>query len=92
MRKVGWTELISSECSGARFFGGPVDISQQLDARIRSLGWITPQDTAHLNPASGNYEHYWERSQVSEVATLAVETLKLLGAQRVDDISFERNR
>ncbi len=79
LRHPGW---VYGECTGARSFGGAWEIGEVDHQRIRALGWLAPgdPDPSGTQPST---PHYWcclEPSRVVEIAAMAVDALRVLGA------------
>lgn len=54
------------------------------DAALRAIGWVWIS-TSHV------YRREWPLAETTHLAEFAIDTLKLLGATRAEDVAYESN-
>jgi hypothetical protein len=80
-----YADLFTAECVGATSFGGTWVMSESTIARLRALGWRTPDDdTREYDAVTPNFDMYVALTAAPTLAELLVDSLKCLGAEPRD--------
>lgn len=77
---------VSGECVGSTLFGGDYDIPSADHERLRSLGWMTPDDLVRVNTTPGypNYRCDFPREDSARLARMGTDALQVLGLSPSD--------
>ena len=77
--------LYTAECVGPASQGGTWQMGEPTIARLRSLGWRSPDEgSRELETITPNFDMYVALSAAPTLSELLVESLRCLGAQAED--------
>jgi len=75
-------EILSAECVGAIPLGGTCEMDDPTIDRLRSLGWLTPEESrAEFGDFTPNFGTYVEQTSAPGLADLMAASLVLIGAE-----------
>ncbi|MET0838114.1 MAG: hypothetical protein ABWY19_04990 [Marmoricola sp.] len=80
-----FADLYTAECVGPASRGGAWEMSEPTIARLRSLGWRSPDEgSRELESVTPNFDMYVALSAAPTLSELLVESLRCLGARPQD--------